>query len=162
MLVERIEARWIATFVNVLRRCALAAGDTVAILSESQSRRVLAELAGLAALQPGARVLHPMVPTPAPASSIPVRSTGVSDAIGRLLPVAQALVASTLDRKRDCSATELRAFSGNALFSTGTDEVAAGHTLGHFDLPVRGSPIALGGEIAAERGVPVAQKSFAS
>ena len=96
MLVERIEARWIAVFVAVLRRCALMPGDTVAIVSESQSRRVLVELADLAASQLGARVFHLVVPTPAPASSIPVRSTGASDAIGRLAPVVQALAASTL------------------------------------------------------------------
>ncbi len=96
MLVERIEARWIASFALVLRRCAIAAGDTVAILSESQSRRVLVELSELAAAQLGARVFHLVVPTPSPASSIPIRSTGASDAIGRLAPVVQALAASTL------------------------------------------------------------------
>ncbi|MGI9024336.1 MAG: peptidase M29 [Burkholderiaceae bacterium] len=96
MLVERIEARWIAAFALVLRRCAIAAGDTVAILSESQSRRVLVELSELAAAQLGARVFHLVVPTPSPASSIPIRSTGASDAIGRLAPVVQALAASTL------------------------------------------------------------------
>ena len=96
MLVERIEARWIAAFVEVLRRCAITAGDTVAILSESQSRRVLVELADLAASRLGARVFHLVVPTPSPASSIPIRSTGASDAIGQLAPVVQALAASTL------------------------------------------------------------------
>ena len=96
MLVERIEARWVAAFVDVLHRCAIVAGDTVAILSESQSRRVLVELADLAASQLGARVFHLVVPTPSPASSIPIRSTGASDALGRLAPVVQALAASTL------------------------------------------------------------------
>ena len=96
MLVERIEARWIAAFVEVLRRCAIVAGDTVAVLSESQSRRVLVDLADLAASQLGARVFHLVVPTPSPASSIPIRSTGASDAIGRLAPVVQALAAATL------------------------------------------------------------------
>lgn len=375
MLVERIEARWIAAFVDVLRRCAITAGDTVAILSESQSRRVLVELADLAASQLGARVFHLMVPTPAPATSIPVRSTGASDAIGRLAPVVQALAASTLvidctvegllhapelpdilsggarllmisnehpeilercvpdeelettvraamkklrdvanaaskaapkaapnaessaastmritseagsdltvqlkgakiggvwgycakpgqvahwpgglclafpasesvngtlvlapgdinlafktylrDRitltiendgivaiegdgvdadlmrgywksweelegnrnayavshvgwglnraarwdalafydKRDCNGTELRAFAGNFLFSTGANEVAGRHTLGHFDLPMRGCTIALGGAVVVDRGIPVAEKSLTS
>ena len=96
MLVERIEARWIAAFAVVLRRSAIVPGDTVAILSESQSRRVLVELADLAASQLGARVFHLVVPTPSPASSIPIRSTGASDALGRLAPVVQALAASTL------------------------------------------------------------------
>ena len=48
MLVERIEARWIAAFVDVLRRCAIVPGDVVAVLSESQSRRVLVDLAEIA------------------------------------------------------------------------------------------------------------------
>ena len=96
MLVERIEARWIAAFVAVFERSAIAKGDAVAILSESQSRRVLVELAELAASQLGARVFHVVVPTPAPTTSIPIRSTGASDAIGRLAPVVAALAASTM------------------------------------------------------------------
>jgi acyl-CoA synthetase (AMP-forming)/AMP-acid ligase II len=36
--------------------------------------------------------------------------------------------------KRDCNGTELRAFAGNFLYSTGANEVAGRHTLGHFDL----------------------------
>lgn len=96
LLVERIEGRWIAAFVDVLRRCAIVPGDVVAVLSESQSRRVLVDLAELAALQLGARVFHLVVPTPAPTGTIPVRSTGASDALGRLAPVVSALAASTL------------------------------------------------------------------
>lgn len=96
MLVERIEARWIAAFTTVLRRCAIVPGDVVAILSESQSRPVLVELADLAAQQLGARVFRLVVPTPASAVSIPIRSTGASDALQRLAPVVGALAASTL------------------------------------------------------------------
>ncbi len=359
MLVERIEARWIAAFAEVLRRSAIAPGDIVAILSESQSRRVLVDLADIAALQLGARVFHLVVPTPSPASSIPIRSTGASDAIGQLGPVVQALAASTLvidctvegllhapelpdilkggarllmvsnehpeilercvpdekleavvraamkklraasnaattmhvtseagsnltvqlkgakiggawgycakpgqvahwpgglclafpaagsvngtlvlapgdvnlafktylrDRieltiendgivaivgdgvdadlmrgywksweelegnrnayavshvgwglnpdarwdalafydKRDCNGTELRAFAGNFLFSTGANEVAGRHTLGHFDLPMRHCTIALDGAVVVERGVPIVEETFPS
>ena len=96
MLVERIEARWVAAFVAVLRRCAIAPGDVVAILSESQSRAVLTDLAALAAEQLGARVFRLSVPTPAATSSVPIRSTGASDALGGLAPVVAALAASTL------------------------------------------------------------------
>ena len=96
MLVERVEARWIAAFVAVLRRCAIVPGDVVAILSESQSRAVLVELAELAAAQLGARVFRLVVPTPSSTVPIPIRSTGASDAIGRLAPVTAALAASTL------------------------------------------------------------------
>jgi hypothetical protein len=37
--------------------------------------------------------------------------------------------------KRDFNGTELRAFAGNFLYSTGANEVAGRHTAGHFDLP---------------------------
>ena len=96
MLVERIEARWIAAFVEVLRRSAVAPGDVVAVLAESQSRTVLVELAELAAATLGARVFRLTVPTPSPTVAIPIRSTGASDALGRLAPVVGALAASTL------------------------------------------------------------------
>lgn len=45
--------------------------------------------------------------------------------------------------KRDCNGTELRAFAGNFLYSTGANEVAGRHTLGHFDLPMRGCTVRL-------------------
>ena len=96
MLVERIEARWIAAFVCVFERCAITPGDVVAVLSESQSRPVLVELAALAAAQLGARVFHIVMPTPAVTTAIPIRSTGASDAIGGLAPVVEALARSTL------------------------------------------------------------------
>jgi 2,5-dihydroxypyridine 5,6-dioxygenase len=96
MLAERVEARWVALFVDVLRRCAIGPGDVVAVLAESQSRAVLVDLAELAAAQLGARVFRIVVPTPSPTGSIPIRSTGASDAIGRLAPVVAALAASTL------------------------------------------------------------------
>lgn len=95
MLIERIEARWIAAFARVLALSDVKAGDMVAILSESQSRPVLVELAELACAQHGARPFHVRVPTP-PAPGIPIRSTGASDAIGGLAPVVAALAASTL------------------------------------------------------------------
>ena len=48
--------------------------------------------------------------------------------------------------KRDFNGTELRAVAGNFLYSTGANEIAGRHTLGHFDLPMRGCTIALDGE----------------
>jgi 2,5-dihydroxypyridine 5,6-dioxygenase len=39
--------------------------------------------------------------------------------------------------KRDFNGTELRAFAGNFLYSTGANEVARRRTAGHFDLPLR-------------------------
>ncbi len=48
--------------------------------------------------------------------------------------------------QRDTNGTELRAFAGNFLFSTGANEFAGRFTEGHFDIPVRNCTIALDGE----------------
>jgi len=57
--------------------------------------------------------------------------------------------------RRDVNGTEQRAFAGNFLYSTGANEVAGRHTLGHFDLPFRrcsltldGRPVLRGGKLA--------------
>jgi len=47
--------------------------------------------------------------------------------------------------QRETNGTELRAFAGNFLFSTGANEFAGRFTRGHFDLPVRGCTIRLDG-----------------
>ena len=96
MLVDRVEARWLAAFVTVLGRCAIGSGDVVAILAESQSRPLLVELAELAAAQVGARPFRIVVPSRMPATPIPIRSTGASDALDGSGPVIAALAASTL------------------------------------------------------------------
>jgi 2,5-dihydroxypyridine 5,6-dioxygenase len=54
--------------------------------------------------------------------------------------------------KRDFNGTELRAFAGNFLYSTGANEVAGRHTLGHFDLPLRGCTVALDGVAVVQDG----------
>ena len=94
MLIERIEAKWIELFAGVFRDCAVAVGDPVAILAESQSRPVLIELADLAAQRIGARPFRLIVPTPPLATKVPVRSTGASDALQRLAPAIAALRSS--------------------------------------------------------------------
>jgi 2,5-dihydroxypyridine 5,6-dioxygenase len=48
--------------------------------------------------------------------------------------------------------TELRAFAGNVLYSTGANETAGRHTLGHFDLPIRNATVTLDGETVVEAG----------
>ncbi|SOY48716.1 peptidase M29 [Cupriavidus taiwanensis] len=63
--------------------------------------------------------------------------------------------AMTFYDKRDCNGTELRAFAGNFLFSTGANEVAGRHTLGHFDLPLRNCTVALDGRNEVEAGALV-------
>jgi 2,5-dihydroxypyridine 5,6-dioxygenase len=60
--------------------------------------------------------------------------------------------AMTFYDKADFNGTELRAFAGNFLYSTGANEVAGRHTLGHFDLPLRGCTIALDGQIVVDQG----------
>jgi 2,5-dihydroxypyridine 5,6-dioxygenase len=54
--------------------------------------------------------------------------------------------------KRDTNGTELRAFAGNFLYSTGANETAGRHTLGHFDLPLRSHTVALDGKVVVEAG----------
>jgi len=54
--------------------------------------------------------------------------------------------------KADFNGTELRAFAGNFLYSTGANEVAGRHTLGHFDLPLRNCTVTLDGLAVVERG----------
>ncbi len=58
--------------------------------------------------------------------------------------------------KRDFNGTELRAFAGNFLYSTGANEVAGRYTQGHFDLPMRHCTIALDDAIVVDQGEVVA------
>jgi len=70
MLSDRIEAKWIDAFERVFGLCKVAAGDEVAILSETQSRALNVHLTELALLRMGAQN-----------APVPVRSTGASQAI---------------------------------------------------------------------------------
>ncbi|TDH60225.1 peptidase M29 [Dankookia rubra] len=54
--------------------------------------------------------------------------------------------------RRDTNGTELRAFAGNFLFSTGANEFAGRFTEGHFDIPVRNCTIALDGRPVVVEG----------
>jgi len=60
--------------------------------------------------------------------------------------------AITLYDKSDFNGTELRAFAGNFLYSTGANEVAGGHTPGHFDLPLRNCTVLLDETGVVEQG----------
>ena len=71
MLQEIIEPGWLDAFEQVLRRCALQKGDTVAILAETQSRPVLPQLARLAAQRLGAQVFMLTLPAAGKASAMP-------------------------------------------------------------------------------------------
>ncbi len=95
MLVERVEAKWIDAFAETFQLCGVSEGETAAVLSESQSRPVIVQLADLALQRLGARVFHLSVPTALQRTPVPVRSTGASDAIGGLEPVVAALAAAS-------------------------------------------------------------------
>ena len=58
--------------------------------------------------------------------------------------------------KRDFNGTELRAFAGNFLYSTGANETAGRYTAGHFDLPLRGCTVTLDDVPVVREGVVVA------
>jgi 2,5-dihydroxypyridine 5,6-dioxygenase len=102
----RIEDKWIALFERVFRLCGVAPGDACAVLSETQGRPDLPQLAELALLRLGARPFHIVLPARPLSAPVPVRSTGASDAIGRLGPVVQALAASVF--VADCTVEGLQ------------------------------------------------------
>lgn len=54
--------------------------------------------------------------------------------------------------QRDTNGTEIRAYAGNFLFSTGANEFAKRYTEGHFDIPVRGCTIELDGVCVVKDG----------
>jgi 2,5-dihydroxypyridine 5,6-dioxygenase len=54
--------------------------------------------------------------------------------------------------KRDFNGTELRAFAGNFLYSTGANETADRYTRGHFDWPMRGCTVSLDGTVVVDAG----------
>ena len=96
MLQETIEPAWLDAFEAVLGRCGLQAGDTVAVLCESQSRPVLPELARLAAARRGARVFSLVLPSVFANGQPVARSTGASPVLRDIAPVVAALAGSTL------------------------------------------------------------------
>ncbi len=55
--------------------------------------------------------------------------------------------------KQALNGTELRAFAGNVVFSTGANEVAGRFCRGHFDLPMRHCTVALDGDPVVTRGL---------
>jgi len=54
--------------------------------------------------------------------------------------------------KAALNGTELRAFAGNVVYSTGANEVAGRFCRGHFDLPMRNCTVALDGKIVVADG----------
>lgn len=91
MLADRIESKWIEAFCEIFEKCAVKRDEIAAVLSETQSRALNVQLAELALLRLGARPFHLVLPTPPNRHPVAVRSTGASEAIGRLAPVVAAL-----------------------------------------------------------------------
>jgi len=60
--------------------------------------------------------------------------------------------AMTFYDKRDFNGTEIRAYAGNFLYSTGANEFAKRFTLGHFDLPIGNCTIKLDDAVVVENG----------
>jgi 2,5-dihydroxypyridine 5,6-dioxygenase len=97
MLQEKtLEPAWLQAFEAVFQRCALQPGDTVAVLSESQSRPILVELSRLAAARLGAQVFGVVLPSQFSNELPAARSTGASPVLQQIAPVVAALAASTL------------------------------------------------------------------
>jgi 2,5-dihydroxypyridine 5,6-dioxygenase len=96
MLVERCEPQWVDAMEHVLRLCAVQPRQTAAILCETQSRRVLIELAKLACARLDVHGFELCVATPAAKHAMPVRSTGASTALQGNIAVIGALAASQL------------------------------------------------------------------
>jgi 2,5-dihydroxypyridine 5,6-dioxygenase len=94
MIADRIEGKWIDLFAEVFARCKVGAGDTCAILSETQSRALNVQLAELALGRLGARPFHVVVPTPRQSAPVPIRSTGASVALQNMAPAVAALASS--------------------------------------------------------------------
>jgi 2,5-dihydroxypyridine 5,6-dioxygenase len=96
MRAERIEAKWIDAFHRVFELCRVRGGENVAILSETQSRPVLVELAELALSRLGAVAFHIVVPSPPEAAPVPVRSTGASRTLAGHTAAIAALEAADM------------------------------------------------------------------
>ena len=96
MFSDRIETKWIEVFKNQFTLCGIQPGDTVAILSETQSRQINVHLSELALGLLGTRTFHVVLPTQRQTAPVPIRSTGASQAIGKLEPVIAALASSTM------------------------------------------------------------------
>lgn len=60
--------------------------------------------------------------------------------------------AMTMYDRYQQNGTEQRAFAGNFLYSTGANEVAGRHTLGHFDLPMRNCTVRLDETVIVDAG----------
>ena len=105
-MTAALQAHWIDAFEHTFRLCGVVPGDACAVLSETATRAELPALAMLALQRLGARPFQLVLPTPPVNTPVPVRSTGASQAIGRLQPVVQALAGSVF--VADCTVEGLQ------------------------------------------------------
>lgn len=91
MLQERVEGKWVASFRRVMQLNGICRGTQVAIVSETQSRQVLQDLASLALYDLGADYSTILLPTPEQTAPVPVKSTGASNAVAGKRHVVEAL-----------------------------------------------------------------------
>ncbi len=81
MLTNHIESRWITAFAHVFELCKMHKGESIVILSESQSRQLNVQLCELALGQLSLNYFHIKVPTPADVSGPIIRSSGACVAL---------------------------------------------------------------------------------
>lgn len=90
------EWAWIRRYARQLEACALGAGDTVVVLSETRSRPSVVDTARLAAQSLDARVIDVVLTTPPNPGPLPIRSTGASQAIAHHRSAIAACAAADL------------------------------------------------------------------
>lgn len=91
MMQEIPEPKWVASFKRVFALNGIGNGTQVAIVAESQSRPVMAQLAGLALFDLGAVYSTITLPTAPQSAPVPVKSTGASHAVQGIRHVIEAL-----------------------------------------------------------------------
>jgi len=96
MLTDRIEHKWIKSFTRVFELSKVASGDTVAILSETQSRQLNVQIAELALLELGAKAFHVVIPSAPVPWDMPTRSNGWMQGIQGIKPAVDALADSSM------------------------------------------------------------------
>ena len=96
MLRENIEAKWIDCFEKSFLLSGVSSDQIIVILSESQSRKVLVDLAEHALLRIGAKPIHFSGPSPKLKDPGPVRSTGSCYALEGYDIILPTLAASDL------------------------------------------------------------------
>jgi len=96
-----VEGKWVQCFVRQFTACGVKQGTLVAILCETRSRAALVALSRAALTQIGAAAFVVELPTPEQSETVPIRSTGASDAVQGLEPVISAL--SKVELIVDCT-----------------------------------------------------------